>query len=157
VSTDAATWGIRTAILIGLAIAFVVAWRSVEEVDRKGWRGKFAVLFLTGVNCVAGVFGLLMTTLVVVVGFAALEGFGITNTGWLDEQGNGRSTQSTTTTDGRPPPCESGYSRCLDPDASDYDCANGEGDGPKYTGFIRVTGSDRFDLDRDGDGIACDF
>lgn len=52
--------------------------------------------------------------------------------------------------------CEPGYEPCLDPSASDYDCQGGEGDGPKYTGPVTVTGSDRFDLDRDGDGSGCD-
>ena len=48
-----------------------------------------------------------------------------------------------------------GYSPCLPP-ASDYDCAGGSGNGPKYTGPVRVTGSDPYDLDRDGDGVGCD-
>jgi hypothetical protein len=52
--------------------------------------------------------------------------------------------------------CDSNYSGCLDPNASDYDCAGGSGDGPRYTGEVRVYGDDHFDLDRDGDGIACD-
>jgi resuscitation-promoting factor RpfB len=51
--------------------------------------------------------------------------------------------------------CTPGYSPCLPP-ASDYDCAGGSGDGPKYTGFVRVTGSDPYDLDSDGDGLACE-
>ena len=35
--------------------------------------------------------------------------------------------------------------------------AGGSGNGPKYvTGPVRVTGSDVYDLDRDGDGVACD-
>lgn len=52
--------------------------------------------------------------------------------------------------------CTTGYSPCLAP-ASDYDCAGGSGDGPAYAnGPIRVTGSDPYDLDRDGDGIACE-
>lgn len=50
--------------------------------------------------------------------------------------------------------CTSGYSPCLPP-ASDYDCAGGSGDGPKYTGLVRVTGSDPYDLDADGDGWGC--
>ncbi|NHA68207.1 PASTA domain-containing protein [Phycicoccus sp. CMS6Z-2] len=57
-----------------------------------------------------------------------------------------------------PPPsnCTDGYSPCLAP-ASDYDCAGGSGNGPEYaTGPIRVTGSDPYDLDADGDGIACE-
>ena len=44
---------------------------------------------------------------------------------------------------------------CLDPNASDYDCAGGSGDGPLYTGRVRVVGPDVFGLDRDGDGIGC--
>jgi hypothetical protein len=52
--------------------------------------------------------------------------------------------------------CTSGYSPCLPP-AYDYDCRGGSGDGPKYTGPVRVTGSDPYDLDRDGDGKACEW
>jgi hypothetical protein len=51
--------------------------------------------------------------------------------------------------------CTPGYSPCLPP-ASDYDCAGGSGDGPKYvTGPVRVTGSDPYGLDADGNGIGC--
>lgn len=54
------------------------------------------------------------------------------------------------------PSCTSGYSPCLRP-APDYDCAGGSGDGPGYAyGPIRITGSDPYDLDRDGDGVACE-
>lgn len=51
--------------------------------------------------------------------------------------------------------CTAGYSPCL-PLASDYDCAGGSGDGPKYTGFVTVTGSDPYGLDSDGDGSGCE-
>lgn len=52
--------------------------------------------------------------------------------------------------------CAPGYDPCV-PVASDVDCAGGSGNGPAYVdGPIRVTGSDPYDLDRDGDGIACD-
>jgi resuscitation-promoting factor RpfB len=51
--------------------------------------------------------------------------------------------------------CTPGYSPCLPP-ASDYDCAGGTGDGPKYTGTVRVTGSDPYGLDSDGDGWGCE-
>ncbi|GEP34117.1 hypothetical protein NSZ01_18850 [Nocardioides szechwanensis] len=57
-----------------------------------------------------------------------------------------------------PPPsnCTSGYSPCLTP-AYDYDCAGGSGDGPEFAyGPVYVTGSDPYDLDRDGDGVACE-
>jgi hypothetical protein len=33
-----------------------------------------------------------------------------------------------------------GLSVLVDPNASDYDCAGGSGDGPEYTGFVRVMG-----------------
>ena len=52
--------------------------------------------------------------------------------------------------------CTPGYSPCLVP-ASDYDCRGGSGNGPRYAGPVRVTGSDPYDLDRDGDGKACEW
>jgi hypothetical protein len=53
--------------------------------------------------------------------------------------------------------CDPSYEgACLDPDASDYDCEGGSGDGPQYTGGVTVVGDDHFGLDRDGDGIACE-
>jgi resuscitation-promoting factor RpfB len=52
--------------------------------------------------------------------------------------------------------CDPNYSGCV-PVASDVDCAGGSGNGPGYVqGPVRVTGSDIYDLDRDGDGVACD-
>ncbi len=52
--------------------------------------------------------------------------------------------------------CDPNYSGCV-PIASDVDCAGGSGNGPAYvSGPIRVIGSDIYDLDRDGDGTACD-
>ena len=42
------------------------------------------------------------------------------------------------------------------PPASDYDCAGGSGNGPEYTGFVTVTGSDPYGLDTDGDGVGCE-
>jgi hypothetical protein len=52
--------------------------------------------------------------------------------------------------------CHPSYDPCLKPDATDYDCAGGSGDGPEYTGFVTVTGSDDYDLDSDGDGTGCE-
>ncbi|MET8040071.1 G5 domain-containing protein [Micromonospora sp. NPDC005215] len=52
--------------------------------------------------------------------------------------------------------CDPNYSGCV-PIASDVDCAGGSGNGPAYvSGPIRVIGDDIYDLDRDGDGTACD-
>jgi hypothetical protein len=53
--------------------------------------------------------------------------------------------------------CDPNYAgACLRADAYDYDCAGGSGNGPKYTGRVRVVGPDVFDLDRDSDGIGCE-
>lgn len=53
--------------------------------------------------------------------------------------------------------CDPNYAgACLDPNSPDYDCEGGSGDGPDYTGTVQVVGADPYDLDRDGDGIACD-
>jgi resuscitation-promoting factor RpfB len=53
--------------------------------------------------------------------------------------------------------CHPSYTgACLDPSASDYDCAGGSGDGPKYTGFVHVVGYDEYGLDSDNDGLGCE-
>jgi hypothetical protein len=52
--------------------------------------------------------------------------------------------------------CHPSYDPCLDPNASDYDCDGGSGDGPNYTGFVTVTGPDDYGLDSDGDGTGCE-
>jgi hypothetical protein len=53
--------------------------------------------------------------------------------------------------------CDPNYAgACLDPVSYDYDCEGGSGDGPDFTGEVRVVGDDHFDLDRDGDGVACE-
>lgn len=53
--------------------------------------------------------------------------------------------------------CDPNYSgACLDPYASDYDCEGGSGDGPKYTGPVTVVGEDRYGLDLEEDGYACE-
>ncbi len=69
----------------------------------------------------------------------------------------------TTTVTSAPPPCNSNYSGCLNR-TGDYDCIGKTGDpdwqpgdGPNFaSGPITVTGSDVFDLDLDGNGIACE-
>lgn len=52
--------------------------------------------------------------------------------------------------------CHPSYSGCLEMNAGDYDCAGGSGNGPNYTGTVRVYDSDPFDLDRDNDGWGCE-
>lgn len=53
--------------------------------------------------------------------------------------------------------CDPNYAGACVPIASDVDCAGGSGNGPAYVqGPVRVIGTDIYDLDRDGDGIACD-
>ncbi|MEU2033033.1 hypothetical protein [Nocardia amamiensis] len=53
------------------------------------------------------------------------------------------------------PGCHPSYDPCL-PMVSDVDCEGGGGDGPVYTGRVRVIGPDEYGLDRDGDGVGCD-
>jgi hypothetical protein len=68
-----------------------------------------------------------------------------------------RPTPTATTTPKPAANCDPSYrGACLKPDSPDYDCEGGSGDGPDYTGEVRVVGPDHYDLDRDGDGIACD-
>jgi hypothetical protein len=60
-----------------------------------------------------------------------------------------------------PPPapsgCDSNYADACVPISSDVDCAGGSGNGPAYFDSIaRVVGSDIYELDRDGDGYACE-
>ncbi|MCU1570609.1 MAG: hypothetical protein JWR33_1350 [Naasia sp.] len=53
--------------------------------------------------------------------------------------------------------CDPNYSGACVPIDSDVDCAGGSGNGPSYvSGPVYVDGSDIYDLDRDGDGVACD-
>jgi len=52
--------------------------------------------------------------------------------------------------------CHPFYSGCLNIFAIDYDCEGGIGDGPQFTGRVRVKGYDIFRLDRDRDGWGCD-
>lgn len=53
--------------------------------------------------------------------------------------------------------CHPSYEGACVPIASDVDCAGGRGNGPEYVqGPVYVVGPDVYDLDRDGDGIACE-
>jgi hypothetical protein len=55
--------------------------------------------------------------------------------------------------------CDPNYSGGCVPNVypSDVDCAGGSGNGPYYVrGPVHVIGTDRYGLDRDGDGIACE-
>jgi len=53
--------------------------------------------------------------------------------------------------------CDSNYADACVPVDSDVDCAGGSGNGPSYfSGIARVVGRDIYDLDRDGDGFACE-
>ena len=52
--------------------------------------------------------------------------------------------------------CDPNYGGGCVPIAPDVDCQGGSGNGPEYVqGPVTVIGTDIYDLDRDGDGIAC--
>lgn len=64
-------------------------------------------------------------------------------------------TSQTQTSD---PSCDPNYTGCV-PNVypADVDCAGGSGNGPYYAqGPVQVIGTDRYGLDRDGDGTACE-
>src|SRR6476620_2134744 len=49
--------------------------------------------------------------------------------------------------------CHPSYKlKCLKPNAYDYDCIGGSGNGPLCTGLVKVVGRDVFRLDADHDG-----
>jgi len=53
--------------------------------------------------------------------------------------------------------CDPNYEGACVPIASDVDCANGNGNGPAYVqGPVYIVGEDIYELDRDGDGVACE-
>jgi hypothetical protein len=53
--------------------------------------------------------------------------------------------------------CDPNYSGACVPIASDVDCAGGSGNGPAYLSeAAKITGSDIYDLDADGDGWGCE-
>lgn len=53
--------------------------------------------------------------------------------------------------------CDPNYEGVCVPIASDVDCAGGSGNGPEYVeGPVYVVGRDKYGLDRDGDGVACE-
>jgi hypothetical protein len=64
---------------------------------------------------------------------------------------------STTKPKAPAPKCHPSYEGVCVPFASDVDCAGGSGNGPAYVeGPVYVVGPDVYDLDRDGDGVACE-
>ena len=53
--------------------------------------------------------------------------------------------------------CDPNYTGACVPIASDVDCAGGQGNGPAYVaGPVYIVGQDIYELDRDGDGVACE-
>lgn len=102
----------------------------------------------------SGVFALYMGGVAILIVGAIVLGLVAGVTGW-DPVGLNESSGAAAEGAGN---CEPSYPDvCLDPDAGDYDCEPGSGNGPRYvSGPITVTGSDPYDLDRDGNGIGCE-
>jgi hypothetical protein len=109
--------------------------------NRRWWGKPFAWL----IYGVVGVVTLACLLLVIAIPIGIV--WGIVE-GATASSGDGGSTHSR---------CDPSYrGACLDPDAADYDCAGGTGNGPKYTGAVRVVGDDHFGLDRDGNSYGCE-
>lgn len=89
-------------------------------------------------------------------GVAQAEGAGLWDCGTAAQPIPPTST-SVAPSQSASPACHPSYEgACLDPNAVDYDCRGGSGNGPLYTGRVRVVGPDVFRLDGDGDGIGCE-
>jgi hypothetical protein len=91
--------------------------------------------------------------------FAAIVIFGVLAVSTIARQGPNTPSPSSQPQGQISPPssdCHPSYGGCLDRNASDYDCEGGRGNGPLYTGRVRVIGRDVFELDRDGDGWGCE-
>lgn len=53
--------------------------------------------------------------------------------------------------------CHASYAgRCVPAGVSDVDCSGSDQDGPYFTGEVDVIGPDQYELDPDGDGVACE-
>lgn len=136
------TWlltSVAVAVVIG-AIYAVECWSWMRHGRSAVWKATTAVAGLV----VAGVAAAAPAVVTVLV-FGAIV--------WASVTG-GDDVGLSSSADGD---CDPNYSgACLDPNASDYDCAGGSGDGPEYVGMVTVTGTDVYGLDRDGDGIGCE-
>jgi hypothetical protein len=89
------------------------------------------------------------------IAFAALAtGVSLIAAGSSAAVAQGQQSDTTTSVETRKK-CTPGYKPCLPP-ASDYDCYGGSGNGPAYTGRVKVKGYDPYRLDYDRDGIGCE-
>jgi hypothetical protein len=130
-------WGIGGAVLLaGICLLILLHPRVREQLSGVAW---LAPVYGAWWGWWGGL----------AIGFVLLLGWGIGER----ESSNDDSGRSDS---GSARECASGYSGCLDADASDYDCSGGTGDGPRFTGTVSVTGSDPFGLDADGDGVGCE-
>ena len=91
-----------------------------------------------------------------IVGLAAILAFGSDRLSPPNPPDSPETVEALLTGSVETEKCHPSYSGCLDPTASDYDCAGGSGNGPYYTGRVRVIGPDVFGLDRDRDGWGCE-
>lgn len=78
----------------------------------------------------------------------------------LDSAGGSTAPSSSSASPSSPAgDCDPSYApQCLDPNASDYDCLGGGGDGPKFVqGPVSIVGDDHYGLDTsDHDGVGCE-
>ena len=108
----------------------------------------------------ARVLGALLAVIATTIGSVAAASDGVSGNNQVGRAGLGATqladTKQKTESSEQGDDCHPSYSPCLDASASDYDCAGGSGNGPYYTGRVRVIGPDVFRLDTDGDGWGCE-
>ena len=92
-----------------------------------------------------------MKKLITITAAAAVVAFPVAANAATGSTGSTGSTASTALK------CHPSYKlKCLKPTAYDYDCIGGRGNGPLYTGLVKVVGRDVFRLDADHDGWGCE-
>lgn len=144
-----ASRGCRLAIALWAWLLIAAGTGLLVGLESWAWMryGTSAIALAIGGAISIGV-TLAIAAICLAIAYGALSGItGVDPLGW---EANSSSSSSSSGA------CDPNYKgECLDPNASDYDCAGGSGDGPEYTGPVEVVGSDVFGLDRDGDGYAC--
>lgn len=176
---DLIVWAIFGAVVVGAVVGIVQAVRAYRQhpaEERQGVRLK-GIAVVAGVMQAAGLafwsgFGVFIGAMVIAIPVGAISGSS-------DGEGDHRGAYNRTHTSSDEPSiydggpsiytkrpsiydtgggCDPSYpDECLKSSVSDYDCAGGTGDGPRFAyGPVTVEGSDPYALDSNDDGVGCE-